>query len=93
LHLFEWVIENICKNAVDAMSGKGELNVDISEDEDSITIDFSDTGKGIPKSSFKAVFNPGYTSKRRLGLGLSLAKRIINDYHSGKNIRKIICNR
>ena len=85
LHLFEWVIENICKNAVDAMSGKGELNVDISEDEDSITIDFSDTGKGIPKSSFKAVFNPGYTSKKRgWGLGLSLAKRIINDYHSGK---------
>lgn len=85
LHLFEWVIENICKNSVDAMSGKGELNVDISEDESSITIDFSDTGKGIPKSSFKAVFNPGYTSKKRgWGLGLSLAKRIINDYHSGK---------
>jgi len=85
LHLFEWVIENICMNAVDAMSGKGELNVDISEDESCITIDFSDTGKGIPKSNFKAVFNPGYTSKRRgWGLGLSLAKRIINDYHSGK---------
>ena len=85
LHLFEWVIENICKNSVDAMSGKGELNVDISEDESSITIDFSDTGKGIPKTNFKAVFHPGYTSKKRgWGLGLSLAKRIINDYHSGK---------
>ena len=85
LHLFEWVIENICKNAVDAMSGKGELNIDISEDGSSITIDFSDTGKGIPKANFKAVFHPGYTSKQRgWGLGLSLAKRIINDYHSGK---------
>jgi len=85
LHLFEWVIENLCKNAVDAMEGSGTVNIDISEDVDHIHIDVSDTGKGIPKSRFKTIFHPGYTSKKRgWGLGLTLSKRIVENYHSGK---------
>ncbi|MCX6246395.1 MAG: HAMP domain-containing sensor histidine kinase [Bacteroidetes bacterium] len=85
IHLFEWVIENLCKNAVDAMEGNGEVNIDISEDETSVFIDVSDSGKGIPKSRFKTIFNPGYTSKKRgWGLGLTLSRRIIENYHSGK---------
>ncbi len=84
-HLFEWVIENLTKNAVDAMEGKGKLDIAITEEEDTVSIDISDTGKGIPKSKFKTVFKPGYTSKQRgWGLGLSLSKRIIEDYHKGK---------
>jgi two-component system, sporulation sensor kinase D len=85
LHLFEWVIENVCKNAIDAIGGEGNIDIDIHEENDLVLIDISDNGKGIPKSKFKTVFNPGYTSKKRgWGLGLSLARRIINDYHKGK---------
>ena len=85
LHLFEWVIENITKNAVDAMANNGRFTVDIIEEDGFVHIDLSDTGKGLPKSKFKSIFNPGYTSKRRgWGLGLSLAERIIKNYHNGK---------
>ncbi len=85
LHLFEWVIENLCKNAVDAMDGSGAVKIEITEDSDHIHVDITDTGKGIPKSLFKTVFRPGYTSKKRgWGLGLTLTKRIIENYHAGK---------
>jgi signal transduction histidine kinase len=85
LHLFEWVIENLCKNAVDAMDGTGSVSIEITQDTDHIHIDVSDTGKGISKSRFKTIFHPGYTSKKRgWGLGLTLSKRIIENYHSGK---------
>jgi len=84
-HLFEWVIENLCKNAVDAMENNGRLSIEITEDTDHIHIDIADTGKGIPKSLFKTIFRPGYTSKTRgWGLGLTLTKRIVENYHSGK---------
>ncbi len=84
-HLFDWVIENLCKNAIDAMGGEGEIRIDLFEDDKFVYIDISDTGKGISKKNFKTVFHPGYTSKKRgWGLGLSLSKRIINEYHSGK---------
>ena len=83
--LFEWVIENVFKNAVDSMEGSGEITVRITETERHALIDISDTGKGIPKSAFKKIFNPGFTTKQRgWGLGLSLAKRIIEEYHNGK---------
>jgi signal transduction histidine kinase len=83
--LFEWVVENLCKNAVDAMNGQGVIQIHIEETNNHVHIDFEDTGKGIPKSRFKTVFNPGFTSKKRgWGLGLSLSKRIISDYHKGK---------
>lgn len=83
--LFEWVIENIFKNAVDSMEGNGEITVRITETEKHAWIDISDTGKGIPKSAFNKIFNPGFTTKQRgWGLGLSLAKRIIEEYHNGK---------
>jgi signal transduction histidine kinase len=83
--LFDWVVENICKNAIDAMSGTGSINVHISTDADKVFIDISDTGKGIPPSKQKTVFKPGYTTKKRgWGLGLSLAKRIVGEYHNGK---------
>ncbi|MGC1391498.1 MAG: ATP-binding protein [Bacteroidales bacterium] len=83
--LFEWVIENIFKNAVDSMEGTGEITVRITETEKHAWIDISDTGKGIPKSAFNKIFNPGFTTKQRgWGLGLSLAKRIIEEYHNGK---------
>ncbi|MBN2175175.1 MAG: HAMP domain-containing histidine kinase [Bacteroidales bacterium] len=85
LHLFEWVIENLCKNAIDAIGGDGNIEVDVFEEENLVIIDLSDDGKGIPKSKFKTIFNPGYTSKKRgWGLGLSLAQRIVRDYHRGK---------
>jgi signal transduction histidine kinase len=84
-HLFSWVIENLIKNAIDAMSGQGKVTISLYEEKSSVIIDVSDTGKGIAKSKFKAIFNPGYTSKKRgWGLGLSLSKRIIRDYHKGK---------
>ena len=83
--LFEWVIENVSKNAIDAMGGNGEITVRITENEKHVLIDVSDTGKGIPKSAFNKIFNPGFTTKQRgWGLGLSLAKRIIEEYHNGK---------
>lgn len=83
--LFEWVIENICKNAVDAMDGKGEFKVIVAEVPEGVCIDLSDTGKGIHKSKHQSVFKPGYTTKKRgWGLGLSLSKRIIENYHNGK---------
>ena len=83
--LFRWVLENLTKNAVDAMGDHGKITLDLIDDGDHIHLDLSDTGKGIPKSQIKQVFNPGYTSKKRgWGLGLSLAKRIIEDYHKGK---------
>ena len=83
--LFGWVIENICKNAVDAMSGKGTLTIKLTEDRNYVIIDVTDTGKGIAKNSWRSVFDPGYTTKERgWGLGLSLAKRIVTEYHKGR---------
>ncbi len=83
--LFEWVIENVCKNAIDAMEGSGEIRINISETEKNVLIDISDTGKGIPKRAFKKIFNPGYTTKQRgWGLGLSLARRIVEEFHKGR---------
>jgi len=83
--LFEWVIENLVKNAVDAMTRQGEISIDILEEKNVVTIDVTDTGKGIARNMFRTIFKPGYTSKQRgWGLGLSLSKRIINDYHKGK---------
>lgn len=83
--LFEWVIENVFKNAIDSMEGSGELNIKLTETDKNAIIDISDTGKGIPKSAFKKIFNPGFTTKQRgWGLGLSLAKRIIEEYHRGR---------
>lgn len=83
--LFAWVVENLCKNAVDAMEGQGNITFQIEEKGKKVRIDVTDTGKGILKSKFKTVFNPGYTTKKRgWGLGLSLVKRIIESYHGGK---------
>lgn len=84
--LFEWVIENICKNAVDAMKGKGTLTIDILQDSDKyVIVDISDTGKGIEKKNLRKVFNPGFSTRQRgWGLGLTLAKRIVEGYHGGK---------
>jgi signal transduction histidine kinase len=83
--LFEWVIENVCKNGIDAMEGDGEITIKVEEEEKYAIIDISDTGKGLPKSSWKKIFSPGYTTKKRgWGLGLSLAKRIIEEYHHGR---------
>lgn len=83
--LFAWVIENLTKNAVDAMEGQGIITFAVEERDKVVRIDITDTGKGIPKSKFKTVFNPGYTTKARgWGLGLSLVKRIIDSYHGGK---------
>ncbi len=83
--LFEWVIENICKNAVDAMDGKGAFSVTIKQVPEGVIIDLMDTGKGVSKKNYKEIFKPGYTTKKRgWGLGLSLCKRIIENYHNGK---------
>ena len=83
--LFRWVLENLTKNAVDAMGDRGKITLELTEGSGEVVVDLSDTGKGIPKKMFKQVFNPGYTSKKRgWGLGLSLAKRIIEEYHKGK---------
>jgi nitrogen-specific signal transduction histidine kinase len=83
--LFSWTIENLVKNAIDAMKGKGKLKVKIFKTEKFVKIHVIDTGKGLPKSLFHKIFDPGFTSKKRgWGLGLSLAKRIIEDYHDGK---------
>ncbi len=83
--LFEWVIENVCKNAMDAMNGRGVVDIKIEDHTQIIYIDVTDNGKGIPKSKFKTIFKPGYTTKQRgWGLGLSLSKRIVETYHEGK---------
>lgn len=83
--LFSWVIENTTKNAIDAMSGSGRLSFDLKKSQKHLCLDISDTGKGIHKKQFHAIFEPGYTTKKRgWGLGLSLAKRIIEEYHGGK---------
>ena len=83
--MYSWTIENLVKNAIDAMKGKGQLKIEILSKASIVQIRVSDTGKGIPKQLFKKVFETGYTSKKRgWGLGLSLAKRIIEDYHKGK---------
>lgn len=89
-HLFEWVIENICKNAADAMSGVGSIAIHLDElPEGDIFIDIKDSGKGMSKAQIKQVFKPGYTTKKRgWGLGLTLAKRIVENYHLGKLIVK-----
>ncbi|MDH6535351.1 sensor histidine kinase [Parabacteroides sp. 52] len=82
--LFAWVVENLVKNAVDAMDGQGDITFKVEEVKNKVRIDVSDTGKGIAKSKFKTVFSPGYTTKARgWGLGLSLVKRIIESYHKG----------
>jgi signal transduction histidine kinase len=83
--LHSWTIENLVKNAIDAMKGKGRLNIVISESEEIVKISISDTGKGIPKNQFTKIFEPGFTTKKRgWGLGLSLTKRIVQEYHKGK---------
>ena len=83
--LFEWVIENLCKNAVDAMEGEGTITLHVEKEEGRVLIDVSDTGKGIKKKDLRNVFTPGFTTKKRgWGLGLSLAKRIVEEYHKGK---------
>ena len=83
--LFEWVIENLCKNAIDAMNGEGRIDIHVAQTDERVYIDVEDTGKGIQKSLFASVFSPGFTTKKRgWGLGLSLAKRIIESYHKGR---------
>lgn len=83
--LFEWVIENVVKNAADAIQGNGEIHFKITDNVQVVYIDITDTGRGIPKSKQKTIFQPGYTTKQRgWGLGLTLSKRIIEDYHGGK---------
>ena len=83
--LFEWVIENLCKNAVDAMQGHGSLKIEAFAERETVVVEVTDTGCGIPPNRFESVFNPGYTTKQRgWGLGLSLARRIIQEYHRGR---------
>ena len=83
--LFEWVIENLCKNAVDAMEGKGRIDLTLTDEGSHVSVEVSDNGKGIRKKDIKNVFTPGFTTKKRgWGLGLSLAKRIVEEYHKGK---------
>ncbi|MBO4965513.1 MAG: GHKL domain-containing protein [Muribaculaceae bacterium] len=83
--LFEWVMENLTKNAVDAMSGHGKITITTGREKDKVFIEVKDTGKGIARKNFKDVFSPGYTTKKRgWGLGLTLVKRIIQDYHGGR---------
>ena len=83
--LFSWVIENLCKNAIDAMNNNGTIHISVVDKADQLFIEVADTGKGISKAYFKTVFQPGFTTKKRgWGLGLSLAKRIIENYHKGK---------
>ena len=83
--LFEWVIENLCKNAVDAMEGKGKIELTLNDEANRVVIEVRDNGKGIRKKDVKNVFTPGFTTKKRgWGLGLSLAKRIVEEYHKGR---------
>ena len=87
--LYEWVIENLIKNAIDAMLGKGKLTLSITSENNKVILNISDTGKGMLKSQFRKIFDPGFTTKKRgWGLGLSLSQRIIEDYHTGKIIVK-----
>lgn len=83
--LFEWVVENLLKNALDALQGRGAIDVNISVDNEKVYIDVSDNGKGIAKGNIKKIFEPGFTTKTRgWGLGLSLSRRVIEDYHNGR---------
>ena len=83
--MFSWVLENLIKNAVDAMKGEGSIMIHLTNQTQFIYIDISDTGTGIPRSKQKTIFEPGFTTKKRgWGLGLSLVKRIIENYHAGK---------
>ncbi|MDE6772514.1 MAG: ATP-binding protein, partial [Muribaculaceae bacterium] len=83
--LFEWVMENLVKNAVDAMGGEGAITISTGMDKGKVWIEVADTGKGIARKNFKNVFSPGFTTKKRgWGLGLTLVKRIIEDYHGGR---------
>ena len=83
--LFEWVVENLCKNAIDAMDGQGSITLTASTEGALAVVEVADTGKGIPKNTFRTVFTPGFTTnKRGWGLGLSLAKRIVEEYHHGR---------
>ena len=83
--LFEWVVENLCKNAVDAMEGKGTITLTLMDEDHRVVIEVQDTGKGIKKKDVANVFTPGFTTKKRgWGLGLSLAKRIVEEYHKGR---------
>ena len=83
--LFEWVMENLTKNAVDAMDGDGAIDITTGTERDKVWIEIRDTGKGIARKNFKNVFNPGFTTKKRgWGLGLTLVKRIIEEYHGGR---------
>lgn len=87
--LFSWTLENLINNSIDAMKGKGILSLNFFEGQKTIALDISDTGSGIKKENFKRIFNPGFSTKKRgWGLGLSLAKRIISDYHKGKIVVK-----
>lgn len=87
--LFDWVIENLMRNALDAMEGKGNIHVSVADTGQQVRIDIADTGKGIPKHQVKKIFNPGFTTKKRgWGLGLSLSKRIIDKYHHGSLVVK-----
>jgi signal transduction histidine kinase len=84
-HLFSWVLENLIRNSLDAMDGQGEISAQVHDEGNSLSVDLSDTGKGIQPNKFKTVFEPGFSTKMRgWGLGLSLAKRIIENYHKGK---------
>ena len=83
--LFEWVVENLMKNSLDALQGQGHIDVTVGESGDTVFVEVSDTGKGIAKSNWIRIFEPGYTTKTRgWGLGLSLSRRIIEEYHKGK---------
>jgi two-component sensor histidine kinase len=84
-HLFEWVVENLLRNALDAMGSEGEISAEVYDDSQYVFVDITDSGKGIPASNHKRVFQPGFTTKKRgWGLGLSLTQRIIEEYHGGK---------
>ncbi|MBI4931664.1 MAG: HAMP domain-containing histidine kinase [Bacteroidetes bacterium] len=83
--LFEWVIENLCRNSIDAMDGNGAIDVEVTDQLQYVYIDVTDTGKGISRTKYKTIFQPGFTTKQRgWGLGLSLVKRIVENYHGGK---------